>query len=430
MKNRIIYYIVIALIILPLISGCTDTNSPEIENITEGEILTAQSEISNIIETTTESTTQEVTAEEPATTEPAGPVLVPASDFEYTVGEDGGVIVEKYNGNDENIIIPDTIDNKSVTSIEQTGFQGCKNLKSIYIPSGITNIGSRIFWECPNLYAIEVSADNPEYSSVDGVLFNKYKTVLLQYPAGNIRTDYTTPNSVKTIDDAAFNYCQYLIDLSVSDSVTDIAQFAFVEGVSIRNIFIGSGVETIEYRAFINTINLLSITVSENNSNFVSIDGVLYNKNKTQLIQYPGARAELSYIIPNGITCIEGYAFHYCRNLENITFPDGLEEIGYASFEECSKITKIVLPETLKTIDMWAFKHGGIEEITIPAGVVSISGHAFECYELRNITILAKDIDISEDAFYGVSNLTIHGYKGSSVETYAKENNFKFVEIE
>ena len=96
--------------------------------------------------------------------------------------------------------IPAEIDNLPVTTIGDDAFEGCTNLSSIEIPDSVISIGNSAFSECEKLSAINVSSGNNNYASIDGVLFNKDKTELIQYPAGNFETAYTIPDSVTEIE--------------------------------------------------------------------------------------------------------------------------------------------------------------------------------------------------------------------------------------
>ena len=104
-------------------------------------------------------------------------------DFNYSVLDDGTVNITDYNGSAEKVVIPDTIDGKSVTSIGYEAFYGCASLTSVTIPKSVTKISYNVFNGCTSLTAINVATENQNYVSVNGVLYNKDKTVLICYPA-------------------------------------------------------------------------------------------------------------------------------------------------------------------------------------------------------------------------------------------------------
>ena len=197
----------------------------------------------------------------------------------------------------------------SVTSIGGSAFEFCYSLTSIEIPNSVTSIGYGAFDECRSLTSITVDGNNQNYSSQDEVLFNKDKTVLIQYPIGNIRTSYTIPNSVTSIGDGAFMHC----------------------------------------------FSLTSITVDGNNQNYSSQDGVLFNKDKTVLIQYPIGNTRTSYTILNSVTSIGDYAFYDCNSLTSITIPNSVTRIGDSAFYLCSSLTSITIPNSVTSIGDHAF---------------------------------------------------------------------------
>ena len=178
-----------------------------------------------------------------------------------------------------------TVEIKSgVTSIGDYAFQYCGSLTSITIPDSVTSIGNSAFSDCDSLTSITVDGNNQNYYSQDGVLFNKDKTVLIQYPIGNTRTSYTIPNSVTSIGNGAFYDCHSLTSITIPNSVTSIGGSAF-EGCSIlTSIIIPNSVTSIGYRAFsyCNSLKVVYYSGSDNEWNNISIaDGNYYLLNAT-----------------------------------------------------------------------------------------------------------------------------------------------------
>ena len=138
----------------------------------------------------------------------------------------------------------------SVTSIENSAFWGCKNLTSVIIPANVTAIGSGVFSDCSSLTSITVDIRNNAYSSVEGVLFNKNKTVLIQYPAGKQVKNYTIPASVTSIERAAFYGCISLTSVTIPSSVTSIGTLAFLGCTSLTSLTIPLSVTSIGWNAF------------------------------------------------------------------------------------------------------------------------------------------------------------------------------------
>ena len=212
------------------------------------------------------------------------------------------------------ITIPD-----SVTSISGHAFDGCTGLTSVTIPDSVTSIGSFAFYGCSSLLNIDVSEYNKNYTSQDGVLFNKNKTVLVCYPAGKSGDCYTIPDSVTSIDYSAFEGCSSLASITIPDSVTSISGHAFDGCTGLTSVTIPDSVTSIGSFAFYGCSSLLNIDVSEYNKNYTSQDGVLFNKNKTVLVCYPAGKSGDCYTIPDSVTSICSYAFSGCSSLASIT---------------------------------------------------------------------------------------------------------------
>lgn len=272
----------------------------------------------------------------------------------YEEKEDGTIEITDCTSSATSINIPSTIVGKTVTSIGNNAFYSCKNLvnvtipdsitsignnafeycaslKSVLIPGSVTSIGNAAFNRCESLMNIEVIKNNSNYFSQDGVLFDKNKTKLIQYPIGNKRIAYDIPNGVKSFGDCAFDSCSTLKNITIPDSVTSIGWGVFSGSESLTNI-----------------------DVSENNLNYSSYEGVLFNKNKTELIKYPIGNERTSYNIPAGVINF-GDVFSDCKNLVNITIPNSVTNIGIGAFWQCANLASITITNSVTSIGNYAF---------------------------------------------------------------------------
>lgn len=342
--------------------------------------------------------------------------LTPGVFAQFTYTTNGSTItVTGYQGTIPSAL---TISN-FVTSIEAGAFDNSSTLASVAIGSNVTSIGENPFLACSKLAGITVSAQNTNFSSANGVLFNKSGTTLLVYPAGGGK-NYTVSNGVTNITALAFQQCDTVTNvilpasvisigqnaffscsslssvtisngvtsigasafeicpfasIAIPDSVTSIGVSAFQDCSSLSSITIGRGVTNIGLSAFTACHSLTAFAVSPENAYYSSVNGVLFDKAQATLVQYPGG-ASASYTIPNGVTTIADDAFG--PNLANIIMPNSVTSIGEGAFDACTSLTNVTFGNGLTNIGEYAFEScWDLETITLPGSVTTIGLQAF-----------------------------------------------------
>ena len=333
-----------------------------------------------------------------------------AKDLSYEENYNGGITITGYNGSDTEVIIPSEIDGKSVTEIGDSAFRDCPGLTTVTIGNGVTSIGRYAFMRCTGLTSIIIP------DSVTDIDYGAF-----MYCSG--LTSITIPGSVTSIGESAFQFCAGLTSITIPDSVTDIGSDAFYYCTGLTNIEVDENnktyssqdgvlfnkektqlikfpegktgtlkisdiVTSIDFYALDECQKLTNIEVDLNNQTYASQDGVLYNKEKTSLIKCPAGKTG-TLVIPDGVTDIIQLAFNGCEELTNITLPDSITEIGYFTFGGCYGLTSITIPDSVKRIRNQAFYYcTGLTSVTIGKSVTSIGSNAFEyCENLMSIEV-------------------------------------------
>ena len=301
-----------------------------------------------------------------------------SGDYEYELLKDGTAQIKHYKGSETEIEIPSEIDGHRVTFISSGAFKGCTSLTSVTIPDSITEIYPFVLDECDSLCTINVAANNMNYSSENGVLFDKEKTLLIRYPQKKNDKTYTIPDSVTEINSSAFSGCTLIENVIIPDSTTFVGRWAFEACTSLISITIG-----------------------------------------------------------NGVTYLGDNAFDGCISLEIATIGSGIEEVGYECFAGCDSIKTAKIDSNAAFSLFCGFD--SLENVVIGENVTAIGkGDLFGCKSLKRVYIPDTVTTIGEHAFgyymdydsnkeVAIEGFTIVGKPGSAAQTYAKGNGFAVV---
>ena len=301
--------------------------------------------------------------------------LLNDENFTIVKTEDGFCLTGLINTSLSDVTIPD-----GVTSIGNLTFADCNALTRIELPNSVTSIGNNAFSGCSRLTSIIVAEGNPNYSSQDGILYNKDKTEFIHIP-NNIQGSVTISNGVTSIGYSAFYGCSGLTSITIPDSVTSIGYSAFDGCSGLTSITIPDSVTSIDRYAFYGCSGLTSITIPDsvtsiglgafgwcNGLTRISIPFVGDRKDGTSNTHFGyifGADSysdnndyvpsSLKTVVITGGTSIGERAFSGCTGLTSITIPDSVTSIGSYAFYSCSGLTSITIPDSVTSIGLGAF---------------------------------------------------------------------------
>ena len=344
----------------------------------------------------------------------------------------------------ESVSLPNTIE-----SIGQGAFSGLAAIKSIDIPISVSSIGTNAFSGVTHLFYSGTATGSPWGAKhINGVLdengviySDNTKSVIISYSGNN--GSVTISGNVKLIDRDAFANCSKLKEVVISTTYNDesqypqtpkIGDYAFSNCQNLERINLGDNILTIGNYAFsgckkltsidipqsaiyilsgvfMGCSSLTAINVAATNEGYSSVDGVFFNKDKTQLICYPQNKEGKKYIIPNSVTKLHNKSFYCTNNLDTVIITSGVQTIEGAAFQDARSITSVILPNSITKIESMTFYGcNSLESIAIPSSVKTIGDRAFyNCTKLKPIYIPTTVISIGGDAFMNVPLIIYNG---------------------
>ncbi len=249
-------------------------------------------------------------------------------------------------------------------TIEKDVFYYCHALKNLVLGSGIETIGETAFESCFELETL-VLPEGVKTIEKDAFQYcRKLKNIVF-------------PKSLETIGNSAFGHCESLVDVKIGEGVEYVGMSAFCGCSSLETVEIPASVEIISETVFSGCPQLKEFKVANDSEYYSAHDGVLYNKNKTELIRYPNGRNDIIFeipkgvkvleteafsgatfkrvIIPNTVTSIYGRVFFGCKNLDNVIIPENVTYMNGGVFRNCTSLTNITIPKALKRIYAYTF---------------------------------------------------------------------------
>ena len=369
-------------------------------------------------------------------------ITVDAGNSKYTAAD--GILYETNSGNKYLKAYPvakagtDFTVPNGTYGVSTNAFQLAKNLTTITLPASIqdlpTSAEANGFTSAANLTAIKVDAGNANFKDEDGVVLTKDGKTLVAYPfsrrgvpdphyngpvstmhAGEV---YTIPNSVETIAKGAFAQVQHITAVKLNN-VKKISAGAFYSVRNLRNVELGASVETIEDGAITGSPDFTRFAVDGNNPNYTAdAEGIIYTKNKEELVLYPSGRAGEYTTLPT-TKKIRKRAFYYAQKVAKVNFNSALEDIDNDAFQVTSALQEITFesPSNLKRIGTWVFYNSGLTKLELPASLKEIGSTAFGSNKnLKTVTVANNSQleSIGTYAFSGNSNLESFTFEGST----------------
>ena len=320
-------------------------------------------------------------------------------------------------------------------------FPGCISVKSINLPNSLKGIEGYSLNDFEKLKEIRLSEDNPHFRFIDGVLYSRDLRKIIRVMSYHEGT-FIVPKSVRVIGCLAFDGCKRISKVVIPDTVKTIERMGFHDCTSLKEVILPQNLKKIDSHCFAGCIqlshisipdsvreidwcgfrgcdamktihlpdslkaiganifpfSLKTITVSPTCRNFTTIDGILYNKDVTELVAFPKNSETTHFVVPDSVKKLGSEAFWYCEKLKSIKLPDGLAEIGNGSFSYCRSLMSISLPDGIKTIPDAAFDScKSLRNVKLPSHLQKLGEKAFFlCSSLSSITLPKSLMRIKE----------------------------------
>ena len=383
--------------------------------------------------------------------------------FKYYIKNNVAVVSGYVSSDITSLNIPDTIDEYTVTNIDDYAFKNCKQLSQVQLPPGLTGIGKSAFYGCRELKEItipsKVTYAGNAYTEGGPFGYSGLETVYLE-------------NGLTTIAENMFAYCTKLFSVEIPDSVTAIGKEAFKNCTSLSNLKFSKNLSSFGYLAFQNCTSLKSVHINFSGVTEVvrqaeggpfagsGLETVTFADDVTKIASnlLHGCGKITQIDIPDGVTYIGNMAFRNCYALSSVSMPKNLNSLGYLAFENCVSLKTVKINFNNVTRITYQYEGGpfggsGLETVEIAEGVTQIPQYLFsKCSKLTTVILpstiktidnyafynsanvkavyFKNDIpDYSTSAFSASTNCTVFGYETDG-KSFAGKNKLNYVSID
>ncbi len=339
-----------------------------------------------------------------------------SGDFTYTVLSEANKTCKLtgYSGSSKDVVIPAELNGYKVTALESFTFYMNKAL-TVELPATVNTLDGQAFnYLNSTVNSITVAEDSPHYSSVDGVLYNKDKTSVVCYPAGKTDSIYTVPDGVKVIEHYSFMEAKFK-EIILPDSLRTVDDWAFDNCTALTKINLPDGLTSIGASAFRTCRALEEVTVSDSVT-FIDV---------AAFYQCSGLK---SITLSNNLEVISGSMFSGCSSLENITIPQSVKTISTQAFYGCDALTEITIPDNVTVLEDAFHSCDNLEKVILSENITTLESYTFNgCPALKTIVIPSRVTNIEENVFVKCNDLVIICEDKSVAKTYAIDNSFSYI---
>ena len=326
----------------------------------------------------------------------------------FTINDEG--CITKYTGSQRIVIIPDTINDITVTGIGENVFKNNARMVTVSIPDTVTYIGSNAFQGCTNLVGVSIP---------DGV------EVINSYCFENCTSlrDVTIGENVTIIGNSAFSDCSSLESIEIPDSVTEVGSYAFGGCSSLGKVRLSKGLEKLGGKAFGNCDQLTEVEIPKSLKEASWVNGLeggpFYQCNGLKTVKFEEGTTRIArllfagctgleeIVIPDTVTSIDYDAFYKCSNLRKVTIGENVTIIGNSAFSDCSSLESIEIPDSVTEIGSYVFAGCSVmQKAYIADSVTSIGNSTFSgCTKLEKVHIPNTRQNIVDSMFYNCTSL-------------------------